>query len=341
MWKMIIAQAALQTAINLTLVFAGPQIFQMNELYDAGGLNGVTATSPDAAQAQNSILRTVIFNSFVLLQIFNLLNSRRLGGSINVIDKIWENPSFMLIFAAISLLQAIIVQFGGQAFSTVPLDGKYWGICLLLGVLSLPCGFVVRLFPDELLGGHKRAHAAHAFGPAGAPHDIELGRIDAPIGSGTRSDLASLGRAPSSPAFTPHVLSAAQSHPSLLGNAGRRPSWTSQGGEHGGFGAAVLVSSPPPSPPAGNTLPRLPFAAATAAAVGDDPARGPREQWDFAIRAVRTELSVFRALRASASHRSPASTPSGSVSSLDAPARTHHPRTAALPRRGSLAAYGV
>ncbi|KAI9338954.1 PMCA-type calcium-translocating P-type ATPase [Zopfochytrium polystomum] len=123
MWQMIFSQAALQIVINLTLVVSRH------------------VNSP----ANKATLRTIVFNSFVLLQVFNMISSRRLGNHINVIDKIWENPAFIAIFTMIFGLQAIIVQFGGQAFSTVPLDAKYWGICILIGLLSIPWGIVVKL----------------------------------------------------------------------------------------------------------------------------------------------------------------------------------------------------
>ncbi|KAI9345142.1 PMCA-type calcium-translocating P-type ATPase, partial [Zopfochytrium polystomum] len=120
MWKMILCQAALQVAINLALVV-------------------------HAALEQKAILRTIIFNSFVLLQVFNLINSRRLEGHINIFDKIWENPLFIIITGLICIMQVIIVQFGGQAFQTVGLSGKYWAICIVIGIMSLPWGIVIRL----------------------------------------------------------------------------------------------------------------------------------------------------------------------------------------------------
>ena len=36
-----------------------------------------------------------------------------------------------------AVLQALIVQFGGEAFSTHPLSWQQWGACLGIGALSL------------------------------------------------------------------------------------------------------------------------------------------------------------------------------------------------------------
>ena len=38
-------------------------------------------------------------------------------------------------------------QFGGVLFRTVPLDGEDWGLCLSLGVMSLPVGALIRILP--------------------------------------------------------------------------------------------------------------------------------------------------------------------------------------------------
>ena len=35
-------------------------------------------------------------------------------------------------------LQVLIVQFGGEAFSTVPLDARQWAACIGIGALTLP-----------------------------------------------------------------------------------------------------------------------------------------------------------------------------------------------------------
>jgi P-type Ca2+ transporter type 2C len=43
----------------------------------------------------------------------------------------------------------IIVAVGGRALSAVRLNGKQWGISLILGAISLPVAVVIRLIPDE------------------------------------------------------------------------------------------------------------------------------------------------------------------------------------------------
>jgi Ca2+-transporting ATPase len=45
----------------------------------------------------------------------------------------------------------IIVAVGGRALSAVRLNGKQWGLSLILGAISLPVAVVIRLIPDEFI----------------------------------------------------------------------------------------------------------------------------------------------------------------------------------------------
>ncbi|KAJ3235889.1 hypothetical protein HDU77_000197, partial [Chytriomyces hyalinus] len=72
MWKMILGQAMLQIAINLILLFAGPYLFNFQALINAGGVNG-NGSSEGEALEQKKIMKTVVFNTFVILQLFSLI----------------------------------------------------------------------------------------------------------------------------------------------------------------------------------------------------------------------------------------------------------------------------
>jgi Ca2+-transporting ATPase len=54
----------------------------------------------------------------------------------------------MAIFVITIGLQIIIVQFGGTAFKTVPLNISQWCVSVGIGFLSIPLGVIIRLIPD-------------------------------------------------------------------------------------------------------------------------------------------------------------------------------------------------
>ncbi|KAK0726733.1 hypothetical protein B0T26DRAFT_845764 [Lasiosphaeria miniovina] len=132
-WKMIVGQAVYQLAVTLVLNFAGNDLLG----YDTPG--------------KQEALNTLIFNTFVWMQFFNLYNNRRLDNNLNIVEGIFQNPFFIAINVAIVAGQVLIVCYGGEALSVAPLTSKQWGISLLLGFLSIPVGMAIRFIPDSLV----------------------------------------------------------------------------------------------------------------------------------------------------------------------------------------------
>ena len=66
---------------------------------------------------------TFIFNVFVFMQVFNLINARKLQkNEWNVFAHFCNNPLFFVIFVLELVLQIAIVEVGGKFFKTYPLD---------------------------------------------------------------------------------------------------------------------------------------------------------------------------------------------------------------------------
>ncbi|KAK3904170.1 hypothetical protein C8A05DRAFT_32058 [Staphylotrichum tortipilum] len=139
MGKMIVGQAIAQLAITLVLNFAGASLLG----YD------VHAANPDVAEHELKRLGTLVFNTFVWLQIFNELNNRRLDNKLNIFEGITRNYFFLVINLIMVGGQVLIIFVGGEAFKIVPLNGKEWGLSIGLGAISLPWGALIRNFPDE------------------------------------------------------------------------------------------------------------------------------------------------------------------------------------------------
>ncbi|KAL4755063.1 hypothetical protein BDW72DRAFT_164989 [Aspergillus terricola var. indicus] len=138
MWKMMIGQSIYQLIVTLVLNFSGRSI--LKSIIDFSG-------DDDA----NTVLTTVVFNTFVWMQIFNQWNSRRLDNGLNIFDGLLRNRWFIGIQFIIVGGQILIIFVGGHAFSVTRLDGAQWAVCLILGVISIPVGVIIRLIPDEFL----------------------------------------------------------------------------------------------------------------------------------------------------------------------------------------------
>jgi len=135
MWKMIIGQAVWQLLITFLIYFGGV---------------GVLPGPDDMTDAQ---IHTLVFNTFVWMQIFNQWNNRRLDNEFNIFEGMIKNPYFMGISAIMCGGQVLIVMVGGDAFRIAP-EGQtpvMWGIAIVLGVLSIPVAVIIRLIPDEMV----------------------------------------------------------------------------------------------------------------------------------------------------------------------------------------------
>lgn len=89
---------------------------------------------------------SIFFNVFVLLQVFNEINARKLkSNEYNVFAGFFNNPLFLVIMVFTLVVQFVCVEFGGQAIKTVPLTTDEHLICLGLGSLSIFAGFFFKL----------------------------------------------------------------------------------------------------------------------------------------------------------------------------------------------------
>lgn len=133
MWKMIIGQSIYKLVVTLTLYFAGHDILR-------------NILDEDKSQLQ---LDTIIFNTFVWMQIFNELNNRRLDNHLNIFEGILKNYWFIGINCIIIGGQILIIFVGGVAIGVTPLNGIQWAVCLICAVVTLPVGVLLRFLPDE------------------------------------------------------------------------------------------------------------------------------------------------------------------------------------------------
>jgi Ca2+-transporting ATPase len=96
-------------------------------------------------KATRRYVSTFVFNTFVYMQVFNLINARVAGQDMSVLDGIISNPFFIIIFLIIGGMQAILSEFAGAAFMTYKMQPVHWGIAIGFGVGSLLIGFILRL----------------------------------------------------------------------------------------------------------------------------------------------------------------------------------------------------
>lgn len=84
-----------------------------------------------------TVHHTLVFNTFVMMQLFNQLNARQINDSGNILDNIENETLFQWIICSEFALQYLIVQYGGVITSTVGLNPEEWAISIGFGMISL------------------------------------------------------------------------------------------------------------------------------------------------------------------------------------------------------------
>lgn len=111
---------------------------------------GVAGGQELAEEGLPSIHYTILFNTFVFCQVFNEINSRKVNLQLNVFDGLFTNMIFVGIILVTCITQFLLIQFGGAATRTLPLNFEQWVYCVAIGFFSLPIGFLLRLIPTPL-----------------------------------------------------------------------------------------------------------------------------------------------------------------------------------------------
>nr|XP_006124894.1 plasma membrane calcium-transporting ATPase 2 isoform X8 [Pelodiscus sinensis] len=145
MMKNILGHAVYQLTLIFTLLFVGEKMFKIDS-----GRNAPLHSPPSEHY-------TIIFNTFVMMQLFNEINARKIHGERNVFDGIFRNPIFCTIVLGTFAVQIIIVQFGGKPFSCSPLQLDQWMWCVFIGLGELVWGQVIATIPTSRLKFLKEA----------------------------------------------------------------------------------------------------------------------------------------------------------------------------------------
>ena len=142
----LLVQLLFHLGVLLTVVFYGHKMFN------------VPIGSNLGQQVDSEIQFTMVFNSFVFMEMFNEINSRRINNEANVFENMGSNAMFYSIFIISLVMQVLLVQFAGRVFNTHPLSLGQHLFCILMGVLTLPLYQLVRTIPASWfveVGGRK------------------------------------------------------------------------------------------------------------------------------------------------------------------------------------------
>ena len=170
MWKHIFGQAVLQLTILFVLMFVGDWFLpedgsgarvktnpeatsyvRSGRLYHIDGSEDYkeNADDPDIGPSRHF---TIIFNVFVLMQLCNELNTRKIRDELNIFEGAFRNRMFWGIWVVTLGAQILMVQVGSYPLSCFigGLTFQQWMICLGFAVTALLWRPVLRLIPSSI-----------------------------------------------------------------------------------------------------------------------------------------------------------------------------------------------
>jgi P-type Ca2+ transporter type 2B len=155
MWRNILGQSFFQILVLSVLLFGGSFIF------------GVEFRRPDEVWTpETGYHYTIIFNTFIFMQIFNEVNCRKIGEhgnfiihlnllylELNVFENFFNNSMFLFIIGLTFVVQIILIEYGGEAVKCTSLTIGQHLMCIGIGFLSIVFGYFAKRIPLSYFKG--------------------------------------------------------------------------------------------------------------------------------------------------------------------------------------------
>ncbi|KAI9346505.1 hypothetical protein BDR26DRAFT_931870 [Obelidium mucronatum] len=108
---------------------------------------------------------SMVFTTFIFLQVTNEVMARQLNGELNLFAKFFHNKLFVIILVVIIGIQVLCIFVGNEFFGTCHLTWQEWVICIGLACGNFVYTFIARLISKFIPKRQKR------FKPKTSPSD--------------------------------------------------------------------------------------------------------------------------------------------------------------------------
>lgn len=128
LWRNIILQVLYQVFVLSVTQLKGKELLQV--------------------QANKTDLKAIVFNSFVLCQVFVLINAREIE-ALNIFEGkgLHQNLWFLVIVGFIFILDIAVIEMVTVVTHGTRVDLKHWCVCIGIAVMTLPTGLVAKCIP--------------------------------------------------------------------------------------------------------------------------------------------------------------------------------------------------
>lgn len=171
MTKHVVGQAIYQIIVLFVILFAGEKFIPEDNILVAGipfsfggyirtgrrfGYDGNESDPKLYSLAINEKIGasrhyTIIFATFILLQLCNEVNARRINDELNIFQGILKHWLFLAIWSGTLLIQVLMIEFGSRVFACCP-QGLTWYQWLIVVAFSIGGNImrlIIRFIPDN------------------------------------------------------------------------------------------------------------------------------------------------------------------------------------------------
>lgn len=151
MGKHILVQGAYQCMFLFLIFYGLPAHMESFKVYPCSP-NETDTECIDRQDDEQERTNSMVFNTFIWMQLFNEVNSRRINDEYNVFAGILDGWIFMSVMLLTIAFQVIImvVEPVGNIFKVEPQSGLEWGVSIAIGTGSLVLAFVTKLISKTL-----------------------------------------------------------------------------------------------------------------------------------------------------------------------------------------------
>jgi len=140
--RRMVVQVIMQTITFLLLLYLGEDLF---------GSSRTAEDYEDEDVGRFSVEHlTILFNTFVLTQLFNQFNSRHIRPCLNPFARLSRHKIFIAVWLFAFGVQILFVTFGDNFLETTPLTIYQWLGCIAIASLTFVWCFVFNLLPMTL-----------------------------------------------------------------------------------------------------------------------------------------------------------------------------------------------
>jgi Ca2+-transporting ATPase len=151
MWRTILTQVAYQLLVMIVLIYLGPFFIVEHSFNLITSDLRLEGNLP----SERLKLNTIVFHTFVLMNIFNSINCRTISSNdMNVFRTLCNNPIFVLIFSIELGLQSYMIyaakfDLGTAILGTAVLTKNQLITCWSLGAFTIVINAISKLIPIE------------------------------------------------------------------------------------------------------------------------------------------------------------------------------------------------